>query len=117
MQELHLGYLNEPHILDSDAVQLYYRLVKNYKLIKDKSLFHSYPFAVKMLVSKNKAETSYFLKQLAKLKLQHNKLSESLINALFLEANSVISTQKFEIINNDSLDDKSNTCHNENIIN
>ena len=61
-----LGYFEDSKILDTDYIQLYYKITQN-KNIEDKTLLHTYPFAVKFTIADNLEKANYFEKNLNKV--------------------------------------------------
>lgn len=66
-----LGYFEDSKILDADYIRLYYKITQNKnirdKKTKDKTLLHTYPFAVKFTIADNLEKANYFEKNLNKV--------------------------------------------------
>ena len=88
-----LGYFEDSKILDTDYIRLYYKITQNKDIrnIKNNSLLHTYPFAVKFTISDNLEKANYFEKNLNKVfdgihyKAHERKKKYAHINALKIE--------------------------------
>ena len=106
------GYLKEDLILNENYIKLYSNLIINNKTIKKDfpELFHDYPFAVKMVINNDREKTSLFLENLSKVKKEFEKEqkldSKSLMDALYLEANTILKIKHTTIIDSIIDDDE-----------
>ncbi len=88
-----LGYFEDSKILDTDYIRLYYKITQNKDIrnIKNNSLLHTYPFAVKFTISDNLEKANYFEKNLNNVfdginyRANERKKKYSHINALKIE--------------------------------
>jgi hypothetical protein len=105
------GYLNITQILDDSNIRFFYRVTK--KLKEDKAKFgdshhllHTYPFAVKMIISNsdNEDRYRYFKKNIDKFKtdnlINFEKPEYSMIHALLLEREMDVKKEFRAKINN-----------------
>ena len=127
-----LGYFEDSKILDTDYINLYYKTTQNQDVqhIDGDSLLHTYPFAVKFIITNNLEKAIYFENNLQTIfnsinyKGKERKKKFSYINALRIEntlywekhiekeTNFNLKNEIEKLMKKESLDDKVNQIKN-----
>jgi hypothetical protein len=113
-----LGYFEDSKILDTDYIQFFYKVTQS-KEVRDfdgDSLLHTYPFAVKMIISDNEEKAKYFKNNWIKMYNEFGQKGNDKhlttkknahFKALFIE-NTLIDRKKLIAIYNEEAKDGKN---------